>query len=66
MQDDASDAVVADQEVATLADHIAGNALLFDRQGSVSYTLLRPHETVLDLVCRLLLEKKKTLITTAT
>ena len=26
--------------------------------GSVSYTHLRAHETVLDLVCRLLLEKK--------
>ena len=29
------------------------------RLGSVSYTHLRAHETVLDLVCRLLLEKKK-------
>ena len=29
--------------------------------GSVSYTHLRAHETVLDLVCRLLLEKKTTL-----
>ena len=29
----------------------------------VSYTHLRAHETVLDLVCRLLLEKKKTLDT---
>mgnify|MGYP003380310502 CR=1 FL=1 len=28
--------------------------------GSVSYTHLRAHETVLDLVCRLLLENKKT------
>ena len=27
----------------------------------VSYTHLRAHETVLDLVCRLLLEKKNTL-----
>ena len=27
---------------------------------SVSYTHLRAHETVLDIVCRLLLEKKKT------
>ena len=26
----------------------------------VSYTHLRAHETVLDIVCRLLLEKKKT------
>ena len=30
----------------------------------VSYTHLRAHETVLDLVCRLLLEKKKTTLTT--
>ena len=28
-------------------------------QAPVSYTHLRAHETVLDLVCRLLLEKKK-------
>ena len=28
------------------------------RAGPVSYTHLRAHETVLDLVCRLLLEKK--------
>ena len=30
-----------------------------DDATSVSYTHLRAHETVLDLVCRLLLEKKK-------
>ena len=30
------------------------------RLEAVSYTHLRAHETVLDLVCRLLLEKKKT------
>ena len=29
---------------------------------AVSYTHLRAHETVLDLVCRLLLENKKTII----
>ena len=29
---------------------------------AVSYTHLRAHETVLDLVCRLLLEKKNTII----
>ena len=29
----------------------------------VSYTHLRAHETVLDLVCRLLLEKKNTQLT---
>ena len=33
---------------------------------SVSYTHLRAHETVLDLVCRLLLEKKKIQITHTT
>ena len=39
-----------------------GNAVIAginDAIGSVSYTHLRAHETVLDLVCRLLLEKKK-------
>ena len=35
---------------------IAATAL---RHDPVSYTHLRAHETVLDLVCRLLLEKKK-------
>ena len=30
---------------------------------AVSYTHLRAHETVLDLVCRLLLEKKNTKLT---
>ena len=30
-----------------------------DGRDAVSYTHLRAHETVLDLVCRLLLEKKK-------
>ncbi|WDT36837.1 hypothetical protein PVA38_11530 [Streptococcus pneumoniae D39] len=30
-----------------------------ERDEPVSYTHLRAHETVLDLVCRLLLEKKK-------
>ena len=36
------------------ADHGALETIM-----SVSYTHLRAHETVLDLVCRLLLEKKK-------
>ena len=34
--------------------------LLAGADKAVSYTHLRAHETVLDLVCRLLLEKKKT------
>ena len=33
------------------------------RAAPVSYTHLRAHETVLDLVCRLLLEKKKKKLT---
>ncbi len=33
--------------------------VLINNCASVSYTHLRAHETVLDLVCRLLLEKKK-------
>ena len=37
----------------------AGNPFLKRRKRPVSYTHLRAHETVLDLVCRLLLEKKK-------
>ena len=32
--------------------------LVMDNPKAVSYTHLRAHETVLDLVCRLLLEKK--------
>ncbi|WDT36887.1 hypothetical protein PVA38_12125 [Streptococcus pneumoniae D39] len=32
---------------------------IFSDAITVSYTHLRAHETVLDLVCRLLLEKKK-------
>ena len=33
--------------------------IVVDQMRPVSYTHLRAHETVLDLVCRLLLEKKK-------
>ena len=33
--------------------------LTAEKAVAVSYTHLRAHETVLDLVCRLLLEKKK-------
>ena len=40
---------------------VLGSPLIMDafRDNPVSYTHLRAHETVLDLVCRLLLEKKK-------
>mgnify|MGYP003381550550 CR=1 FL=1 len=37
-----------------------------EQQKPVSYTHLRAHETVLDLVCRLLLEKKKNKTTNTT
>ena len=39
--------------------HAAPVAFVADVGDPVSYTHLRAHETVLDLVCRLLLEKKK-------
>ena len=38
------------------------DAALVGRALAVSYTHLRAHETVLDLVCRLLLEKKKYIV----
>ena len=46
------------QDEHVLIDRVLGS---FRRYvgGPVSYTHLRAHETVLDLVCRLLLEKKK-------
>ena len=39
----------------------AHRRIVGDGLGPVSYTHLRAHETVLDIVCRLLLEKKKTI-----
>ena len=48
-----------DQEVA-LQNGIRRFGFHGTSHASVSYTHLRAHETVLDLVCRLLLEKKKT------
>ena len=45
--------IKADEEMRTSVEGIFA-------AGAVSYTHLRAHETVLDLVCRLLLEKKKT------
>ena len=47
---DESDDRAGEYVLGTLAD---------DERQPVSYTHLRAHETVLDLVCRLLLEKKK-------
>ena len=43
------------QNLEPVVDHRDQSAA----HGPVSYTHLRAHETVLDLVCRLLLEKKK-------
>ena len=43
----------------TVTTHKVAGPLVRFRRVSVSYTHLRAHETVLDLVCRLLLEKKK-------
>ena len=37
----------------------SGVGKYFNRATAVSYTHLRAHETVLELVCRLLLEKNK-------
>ena len=50
--------VMAAQHTHKLKDglHLQGGA--HRRSRPVSYTHLRAHETVLDLVCRLLLEKK--------
>ena len=45
---------ISGKEVAVLVNEVLS-------AGAVSYTHLRAHETVLDLVCRLLLEKKKPL-----
>ena len=53
--------IVVSDEVATgLDDDRAGPvaAELLQGLGPVSYTHLRAHETVLDIVCRLLLETK--------
>ena len=51
---------------ATIADYKESERIpaefaanIEDMYAAVSYTHLRAHETVLDLVCRLLLEKKK-------
>ena len=40
-------------------DILGVGVMITGESGPVSYTHLRAHETVLDLVCRLLLEKKK-------
>ena len=50
--------IVDTSEVDLFISETILNALHVARE-AVSYTHLRAHETVLDLVCRLLLEKKK-------
>ena len=45
------------QDEGAEAEDVAHERLVIGE--AVSYTHLRAHETVLDLVCRLLLEKKK-------
>ena len=45
---------------ASLNENAPKEFVGLDRFEAVSYTHLRAHETVLDLVCRLLLEKKNT------
>ena len=55
-------------DLVLAAEHVTPEAINFMAKWGrglicltpVSYTHLRAHETVLDLVCRLLLEKKKT------
>ena len=56
-----SGAVAAQRRVAQFEAFTDTEELFLDSYlEPVSYTHLRAHETVLDLVCRLLLEKKKT------
>ena len=44
--------------IAAICHRLSNNATGAPRMEAVSYTHLRAHETVLDLVCRLLLDKK--------
>ena len=46
------------QAIMQAADE-CNSPVIMQGSADVSYTHLRAHETVLDLVCRLLLEKKK-------
>ena len=53
--------LIIDLDSSYPLDLTFGQTGLAANLSSVSYTHLRAHETVLDLVCRLLLEKKKQL-----
>ena len=48
-----------DARTLLLEENYRSTQTILDGAMAVSYTHLRAHETVLDLVCRLLLEKKK-------
>ena len=54
---------ITDIEISNISPLLKNTYDIFEciyKPFPVSYTHLRAHETVLDLVCRLLLEKKKT------
>ena len=54
--------MISDEMHNLLLQEFSGNIAIKEQADSmvtVSYTHLRAHETVLDLVCRLLLEKKQ-------
>ena len=52
-------AVFFKRRIVQVIEVYVGTPVVARRAGPVSYTHLRAHETVLDLVCRLLLETKK-------
>ena len=54
-----TDVTASDGPNRETADFTRATGGCWTRWQAVSYTHLRAHETVLDLVCRLLLEKKK-------
>ena len=58
-QADGINGVVDVTDEATCCGPVPGGHSVLGKDEPVSYTHLRAHETVLDLVCRLLLEKKK-------
>jgi len=57
-QESEENAAAATEIVETTAEANQECVKACEEAGSVSYTHLRAHETVLDLVCRLLLENK--------
>ena len=57
--EDVAGGIVDDAGGRAVGDEKTRSRVVAEAVGAVSYTHLRAHETVLDLVCRLLLEKKK-------